>query len=165
MIVKRETLRVQSTGMRPTFHNVTEQVKAAVERSGVQNGVCVVCSHHTTCSVLIQEPSFDETYTGLDYLQQDLLDVLETIIPTCRREGQYMHPGPKITEVAASHGETKPMCLNTDAHLRSVLMGRSESIVIAEGRLDLGNFGQVYFVDLDQTRARQREVQIQIIGE
>ncbi|MDR3051074.1 MAG: secondary thiamine-phosphate synthase enzyme YjbQ [Oscillospiraceae bacterium] len=161
----RESFTVQGKGARPTFHMVTEGVQGIVERSGVQSGICVVYSHHTTCSVMLQECSFDVTYAGLEFLQQDLIEVLENIVPTCRREGQYMHPGPELTKFSALHGENKPQTLNTDAHLRSALLGRSESIVIAEGKLDLGKFGHIYFVDFDQTCARERQVQVQIIGE
>lgn len=113
---------------------------------------------------MTQECSFDTTYTGLEYLQQDLVDVFERIIPTCRKEGQYMHPGPRLTEFSMEHGEDKPQTLNTDAHLRSAIMGRSETIVVMDGRLDLGQFGHVYFVDFDQTCSRERQVQIQIMG-
>ncbi|MDR2020773.1 MAG: secondary thiamine-phosphate synthase enzyme YjbQ [Treponema sp.] len=151
--------------MRPTFCMITDQVKEILGRSGVKNGICVVYSHHTTCSVMTQECSFDEAYTGLEYLQQDLTDVFEKIIPTCRKEGQYMHPGPRAAEFGARHNESKPESLNTDAHLRSVFLGRSESIVIIDGGLDLGEFGHIYFVDFDQTRPRERQVQVQIIGE
>ena len=132
MKLHRETLHVQSTGTRPTFHMITDEVKQAVKNSGILNGICVVYSHHTTCSVMIQECSFDKTYTGLEYLQQDLVDVFESIIPTCRKEGQYMHPGPELTEFSARHGEDKPQTLNTDGHLRSVFLGRSETVVIAD---------------------------------
>jgi thiamine phosphate synthase YjbQ (UPF0047 family) len=45
------------------------------------------------------------------------------------------------------------------------MLGRSESIVVIDGKLDMGRFGHVYFIDFDKTRARDREVQIQIIGE
>jgi thiamine phosphate synthase YjbQ (UPF0047 family) len=76
-----------------------------------------------------------------------------------------MHPGPRAVEFAARHNESKPESLNTDAHLRSAFLGRSESIVIIDGGLDLGEFGHVYFVDFDQTRPRERQVQVQIIGE
>ena len=76
-----------------------------------------------------------------------------------------MHPGPKLTEFSKEHGEDKPETLNTDGHLRSALLGRSETVVLADGRLDLGSFGHIYFVDFDQTRARTRQVQVQIIGE
>lgn len=165
MKVYHESFEVRSTGMRPTFHMITQQVRQILERSGVREGLCVVCSHHTTCSVMIQECSFDTTYTGLEYLQQDLTDVLETLIPTCRREGQYLHPGPQLTEFSRQHGEDKPQTLNTDAHLRSALLGRSESLLVTDGQLDMGSFGHIYFVDFDQTCARTRQVQVRIVGE
>ena len=165
MKIVRETLQFQSLGKRPSFFMITDQVKGILAKSGVKEGLCVVCTHHTTCSVLTQECSFDETYTGLEYLQQDLLDVFESLVPTCRKEGQYMHPGPKATVFADEHNESKPETLNTDAHLRSMFMGRSESIIIAGGSLDLGDFGHIYFVDFDQTRPRNRQVQVQILGE
>lgn len=165
MKVFRDTIKVKSTGMRPTFHTITTQVQDIVQQSNVKNGICVVYSHHTTCSVMTQECSFDKTYNGLEYLQQDLWDIFEKLIPTCRVEGQYMHPGPELTEFSRQHGEDKPETLNTDAHLRSVFLGRSESIVLIEGKLDMGSFGHIYFVDFDQTRARERQVLVQIIGE
>lgn len=160
-----ETFQVTSTGMRPTFHTVTDKVKQIVACSEVKSGICVVYSRHTTCSVMIEEDSFDRAYTGLTYLQQDLTDVFERMIPTCRKEGQYMHPGQALTAFAAEHGEDKPGTLNTDAHLRSSIMGRSETIPIINGKLELGEFGHIYFVDFDHTRARERCVMVQIIGE
>ena len=149
---------------RPHFYKITDEVKQAVAESGVQEGICVVYSHHTTCSVYLQECSFDYTYNGHEYLQQDMLDVLERLVPTCRKEGQYMHPGPGVTEVANSIGEDKPLCLNTDAHLRSPLLGRSETMVVEDGQLDLGRFGHVYFIDFDQTRSRTRQIKIKVLG-
>ena len=165
MKTHREAINVQSQGGCPCYFCITDMVKAALNRSTIRNGICVVYTHHTTCSVMIQEKSFDESHTGQEFLNQDLTDVFETIIPSCRREGQYLHPGPKATDFAAEHGESKKEALNTDAHLRSAFIGRSESIVIMDGELDLGSFGHVYFVDFDQTRPRERTVQVQIIGE
>ena len=164
MKVHRETVKTRSTGLYPTFHKITDEVNEIVKRSGVKDGICVVYSHHTTCSVMTQECSFDIAYNGLEFLQQDLVDILERLVPTCLKEGQYMHPGPEITEYANSIGESKLECLNTDAHLRSVIFGRSESIVIIDGKLDMGQFGHIYFVDFDKTRIRDREVQVQIMG-
>ena len=161
----RESFKVKSKGIRPNFHMITDKVQEIVDKSGVKSGICVVYSHHTTCSVMMQECSFDETYTGLEYLQQDLLDIFERIIPTCRKEGQYMHPGPKLTEFSKEHGEEKPQTLNTDAHLRSVFIGRNETIPVIDGKLDMGSYGHIYFIDFDQTCARERQVEVQIIGE
>lgn len=165
MMVYKESFRVQSDDKMCTFHNVTEQTREMVKRSGVRDGIAVVYSHHTTCCVITQECAFDRSMTGLETLQQDLVDVFEAIVPTCRREGLYLHPGPKALQFAEEHGEDARGCHNTDAHLRSSIVGRSETIVIDGGKLDLGEFGFIYFIDFDQTRARERTVQVMIIGE
>ena len=165
MKIVSESIPLSSPGMRPTFHKITAQVKAILTATQVKSGVCVVYSKHTTCAVIIDEDSIDEAYTGLTYLQQDLADVFEKLIPTCRKEGQYMHPGPLATVFADEHGEDKPGTLNTDGHLRSSIMGRSESIPIIDGNLELGAFGHIYFIDFDHTRPRDRSVIVQIIGE
>ena len=165
MKIHREKIELKSEGGCPNYFCITENVKDILGHSKVNNGICVVYTHHTTCSVMIQERSFDESLTGQEYLNQDLTDIFEEIIPSCRKEGQYLHPGPKAVEFGARHGETKKEVLNTDAHLRSSLIGRSETIVIIDGKLDLGSFGHIYFIDFDQTRPRERTAQVQIIGE
>ncbi len=114
---------------------------------------------------MIQEASDDVNYWGTELLMQDLVGVLEKIIPTCRTEGQYLHPGPLHIEAAKGRKELPSWSLNTDAHLRSILMGRSESIPLVEGKLELGEFGRIYFADFDQVRARERTVRVQIVGE
>ena len=103
--------------------------------------------------------------TGLETLQLDLIEAFERFIPTQRKEGMYLHPGPKALEFAEEHGEDARGCHNTDAHLRSSIIGRSETIVVEDGKPDLGEFGFIYFIDFDQTRARQRTVQVMIIGD
>lgn len=166
MQLYQDSIEVKSEGLHPTFHNVTDQVKEALAKSGIKNGICVVYSHHTTCSVMIQECSHDKTYYGLEYLQQDLCNIMEKLIPTCRVENQYLHPGPKHIEFGDNVGEPGPWTsLNTDGHLRSCLFGRSESIVVEDSKLDLGQFGYIYFVDWDQVRGRGRVVKVSIIGE
>jgi thiamine phosphate synthase YjbQ (UPF0047 family) len=150
---------------RPTFDDVTEQVESILAESGVQNGMLLVFSQHTTCSVLIQEASDDLNYYGTDYLMADLVNVLEKIIPTCQTEGQYLHPGPEHIKAALSRDELASWSLNTDAHLRSVIMGRSVTIPIVDGIMVLGEFGRIYFADFDQVRARKRNVRVEIIGE
>ena len=54
---------------------------------------------------------------------------------------------------------------NTDAHLRSSVIGRNVTIVAVDGEMDLGEFGRIHFIDWDQTRGRTRTVQVMIIGE
>ncbi len=164
-MVYRKDFQVQSRDRAVSFHDVTDRVKDIVKESAVRNGIVVVYSHHTTCSVITQECAFDESMTGLETLQQDLVNVFEEIIPTCRCEGMYLHPGEKAIDFAAEHGEDRFGCHNTDAHLRSSIIGRSVTIVIEDGIPDLGEFGRIHFIDWDQTRARKRTVQVMIIGE
>jgi secondary thiamine-phosphate synthase enzyme len=165
MATHHESFTIQSD-RRPTFHDVTATVKEVVKRSGIRNGITVVYSQHTTCSVLIQEESHDENYWGTKFILQDLVDVLEKLVPTCRTEGQYLHPGPKhIAHATGNLKEEASWSLNTDAHLRSCLLGRSESIPLVDGKLELGQFGVIYFADFDQVRARQRTVRVQIVGD
>ncbi len=164
MIFKKK-YKVQSNDKICTFHNVTALAKDALAESGIKDGILVVYSHHTTCGVITQECAFDMSMTGLETLQQDLLESFEKIIPTQRKEGMYLHPGPKALKFAEEHGEDARGCHNTDAHLISSIIGRSETIVVDGGAMDLGEYGFIYFIDFDKTRARERTVQIMIIGE
>lgn len=164
-MVFRKKFKVQSNDKVCTFHNVTDLAKQTLRESGIQNGIVVVYSHHTTCSVITQECAFDLSMTGLETLQQDLINVMEDWIPTQRSEGMYLHPGQKALVFAEEHGEDNRGCHNTDAHLRSSIIGRSQTIVVENGQMDLGEFGFIYFIDFDQTRARERTVQIMVIGE
>jgi secondary thiamine-phosphate synthase enzyme len=164
MTVYHQEFKIQSD-RRPTFEDVTERVQEGLKQSGINNGILLVYSQHTTCSVLIQEASDDTNYWGTELLMQDLVDVLEKIIPTCRTEGQYHHPGPKHIQAGAGRNELPSWSLNTDAHLRSVLMGRSQTVPVMNGKMELGEFGRIYFADFDQVRARERTVRVQIVGD
>ena len=159
-----EEFKIQSD-RRPTFHDVTDEVARALKTSGFSGGIVLVYSQHTTCSVLIQEQSDDVNYWGEQFILQDMVNILEKLIPTCRTEGQYLHPGPKLIEIASrERHEEASWSLNTDAHLRSVLLGRSVSIPVVDGKMQLGEFGRIYFADFDQVRARERTVRVEIVG-
>ena len=164
-MVFKKAIKLQSNDKIATFHNVTAEAKAAVAESGIKNGIAVVYSHHTTCSVITQECAFDMSMTGLETLQQDLVNCFENWIPTCRYEGQYLHPGKKALVFAEEHGEDNFGCHNTDAHLRSSIIGRNVTIVIENGEMDLGEFGRIHFIDWDQTRGSTRTVQVMVMGE
>ena len=164
MTVFSDSIKVQSVYI-PTFHDVTDFAVQALLKSGIRHGILVVYSQHTTCSIFIQEESHDENYHGTKSIMQDLLNTLQKIAPTCTSEGQYLHPGPKHIQDATRRKELPAWSLNTDAHIRSVIMGRSESIPVNDGKMELGEFGRIYFADFDQVRARERTVRFQIVGE
>ncbi len=161
----KNKISVESNHKEVTFHNVTAEVKETVAKSGIKNGIVVVYSHHTTCSVITQECAFDMSMTGRETLQQDLVDSMEKICPSYTREGLYLHPGPKALKFAEEHGEDARGCHNTEAHLISSIIGRNVTAVIDDGEIDLGEFGFIYFIDWDKTRGRKRSVQIMVIGE
>lgn len=161
----REEVKVLSNNKMPTFHNVTEQAVEIVRKSKIKNGVVNIYSHHTTCCVITQECAFDKSMTGLETLQQDFVDIFQNFIPECYKEGIYLHPGPKALKFAEEHGEDARGCHNTDAHLRSALVGRSETIALINGKIDLGDYGFIYFIDFDKTRGRERTIQVTVIGE
>ena len=164
-MVYRESFKVESRHRAVSFHDVTDQVKEIVKKTGVKDGIVVVYSHHTTCSVITQECAFDMSMTGLETLQQDLVNCFEAWIPTCRTEGMYLHPGKEALIFAEEHGEDNFGCHNTDAHLRSSIIGRNVTIVIENGEPDLGEFGKIHFIDWDQTRGRTRTIQVMVMGE
>ena len=141
-MVFRKEIKLVSKDRAITFHNITKEIKKAVNESGIKNGIVSVYSHHTTCSIITQEQAFDLSVTGLETLQQDFVEALEKIMPDCKREGIYLHPGPK-----------------------AAIIGRSENITLIDGNIDLGDFANVYFIDFDVTRGRNRTVQVTVLGE
>lgn len=164
MAYHHDSITIQSD-RRPTFHDVTEEAMNVVQESGITNGILTVFSQHTTCSVLIQEQSDDVNYWGTQFVLQDMVDGLAKIFPTCSNEGQYLHPGPLHIKIAGEERQEEAFwSLNTDAHLRSVMLGRSVTVPIIDGVLQLGEFGRIYFADFDQVRARERTVRFTVVG-
>ena len=164
-MVFQKSVFLLSDDRKITFHNVTEEVKKAVAESGIKTGIVNVSTPHTTCSVSTQELAFDCCVTGLETLQQDFVECLQKIMPDCVRERSYLHPGPKALAFAELHDEDARGCHNTDAHLRSQLIGRSETVAVIDGEADLGSFGHVFLIDFDTTRQRQRKLRITVMGE
>ena len=162
-MVFNHSFEIQSE-KRPTFHDVTSKVKEYVRNLALDSALVTVYSQHTTCSVLIQEQSDDIDYYGEQFILQDMVHVFEKIVPTCTSNGQYLHPGPRHIDIAKrERGEEAWWSLNTDAHLRSVLLGRSVSIPVENGEMVLGEFGVIYFADFDQVRARKRTVRVCVV--
>ncbi|MCC8166028.1 MAG: secondary thiamine-phosphate synthase enzyme YjbQ [Planctomycetes bacterium] len=165
MPIYHETIAVESAA-RPTFHDISVPVREVFARSGLRNGTILVYTGHTTCSINIQEYSDGQAYTGNELIMQDLANVMSRLIPTCLSESQYLHPCAEHVRIAGKERQEEPVwCLNTDAHLRSVVLGRSVTIPVIDGEIQLGEFGRIFFGDWDQTRARSRKIIVQVTGE
>ncbi|MDH3973004.1 MAG: secondary thiamine-phosphate synthase enzyme YjbQ [Deltaproteobacteria bacterium] len=125
-----------STSKREEFVDITAQVKQAVSESGVSSGICTLFVSHTTAAITINE--------GADpSVKRDMLVYLNKLVPL---RGDYRH-----------------MEGNSDAHIKTSLMGCSESVIIEKGKLLLGTWQAIYFCEFDGPRSRQ--FQIKIIGE
>ncbi|MBA1393896.1 YjbQ family protein [Lactobacillus sp. XV13L] len=156
---------------RPSYHQITSKVQEAINESTISNGICLVQTTHTTCSVYFDEYMHDTNYYGDDYLQIDLNHVLDKIIPRQTTEDfPYLSPGPK--HIAYGMKKTDPnypakewTMLNTDGHLRADILGNSVSLGVKDAKLMTGAVGSIFFVDFDQTRERKRKISIIIIGE
>ena len=132
--------------------DVTQDVRGAVGKSGVQNGMAVVYTPHTTCTVLINERE-----SGFI---KDFQDMLESLVP---KDGPYYrHDDLTIrTEGLEDDPHEFP---NGHSHCRAALIGAaSQSIPIVDGNLLLGRYQSIFFCELD--RAKPRKVFIQVMGE
>ncbi len=165
-MVYSETLEFRSDGKKINYFEITDQVREAVKKSGISNGVVSVITPHTTCSVIYEEMVHDYNLNGFDYLQQDLNDVMDRIVPVHSSERVYNYPGPKHLEFADSIQEgSRWQCLNGDAHLRATLTGNSKSFALINGKLETGSFGYIYMVDWDHVSSHLRHCFVQIMGE
>lgn len=165
MKVFSEKLTLTSVSQRPTYHEITDKVREAIKKSGINDGICVVTTPHTTCSVIFEEYSHDVNYYGEEFLQIDLNNIMDKLVPVCKTEGQYYHPGPEHAKFAEVDMNAHRMyTLNTDAHLRASFFGNSQTFAVNDGRLEVGLVGYIYFVDWDQQRVRDRTCFVQIIG-
>jgi secondary thiamine-phosphate synthase enzyme len=122
------------------FRNITAEVEAAVRASGVREGLCLVNAMHITASVFVND---DEPG-----LHQDLERWLEGLAPHAPT-AHYRHN---------DTGED-----NADAHLKREILGRSVTLAITEGSLDLGTWEQVFYGEFDGRR--RKRVLIKILGE
>ena len=121
------------TRTRTEFLDISAPVSKIVQESKVQSGLAVVFVPHTTAAVTINENADPS-------VQHDILADLNRLIPFA---GPYQH----------SEG-------NSAAHIKSSLVGPSETLLIDNGRLALGTWQGVYFCEFDGPRTRKVWVKI-----
>ncbi len=130
----------------PQFVDITERVEAATRESGLQNGFAVVFSKHTTAAISINEAE--------PHLIKDMEEMLEKMAPSSH---DYEHN--RYAHALSTNGE-RP---NGHAHCQQLLLGASESVPIADGKLVFGVWQRLFLVELDH--GRDREVVVHLVGE
>ena len=125
--MKVEQLQVK-THQREEFVDITGVVQDFVGKSGIEEGLVILFVPHTTAAVTINENADPD-------VKRDILYKLNKEIP--QSDGYH-------------HGEG-----NSDAHVKSSLVGPSLQLIITGGRLLLGTWQGVYFCDFDGPRTRK----------
>ncbi|WP_156286248.1 YjbQ family protein [Oceanivirga salmonicida] len=171
MNIVHSDINIDTVSNRVSYHNITEEVRKLIENSSISDGIIVLTSSHTTCSLYFEEYMHDKNYYGDEYIQVDINNIMEKVVPKCNTETQYFSPGPKhivfgLSLTDPNYPQEKWTMLNTDAHIKSSIFGSSSlTYIIKDGQLRLGSLGSIYFVDWDQLRARKRKINVLIMGQ
>ena len=123
------------TNRRSDLIDITSEVEAAVAKSGIDNGTVIVYCPHTTGGITINENADPDVV-------HDMLSTLDKLIP---QNPSYRH----------IEG-------NSDSHVKSSLVGISETVLIRNGKMQLGTWQGLYFCEFDGPR--NRRVLLQVSG-
>jgi len=116
--------------------DITSDVEKIFSSSEASDGVCVVFTQHTTCGLTVNENADPD-------VQSDMLGFLNRLIP--QQEPHF------------KHGEQ-----NSDAHIKSSLVGSSATVPFEDGKLLLGRWQAIYLCEFDGPR--ERTVILKCIG-
>ncbi|MBN2654679.1 MAG: YjbQ family protein [Nitrospirae bacterium] len=122
-----KTLNIKSRA-KTEFIDITEDLQQIVRESETISGLCVVYVPHTTAGVTVNE--------GADpSVKRDIISSLSRIVPF---DADYKH-----------------MEGNSAAHIKSTLTGVSLTLIVEDGKLELGTWQSVYFCEYDGPRHRR----------
>lgn len=125
-----------STSQKRELIDITPQVQSIVKKSKIGEGMCHVYSMHTSASVIINENADPS-------ICHDTIDALGMLV----KEGVWKHD--KVDG-------------NADAHIKSALMGTSQTVPVKDNRLILGTWQAVSFFELDGPR--ERRICVTVVG-
>jgi len=126
-----------ATNKRNELVDITDKIQGMIDKAGVKDGSVVVFCPHTTAAITINENADPDVV-------HDILLTLSELVPQDR--SGYQH----------SEG-------NSDAHVKSSIIGCSETVLISSGKMKLGTWQGIYFCEFDGPR--RRTVHVQITGE
>ncbi|MBD3234753.1 MAG: YjbQ family protein [candidate division Zixibacteria bacterium] len=115
------------TSNRTELIDITSQVESFLREAGVESGIIVIYTRHTTAGVTINEDADPSVRKDIDKFLRELIPV----------------------DWGFSHAEG-----NSDAHLKSTLVGASETVIIDGSKLLLGRWQGIYFCEFDGPRSR-----------
>lgn len=141
MKVDRETVAL-TLEERTEFLDITKQIRDAVQKHPISDGIVLVNSLHATVALFMNE------FQGA--LIEDLKKMMSGLVG--ERNG-YRHDNPRYSDCERG---------NAHAYLRAALLGRSVAVGLSDGELLLGRFQSIIFAELDGPR--QRAIDIQVTG-
>ncbi len=111
--------------------NITDKVRAAVKDSGVKEGICVLYVPHTTAALAIN--------SGMDAnTAVDVIEEIHRLVPT-RADFHHIYDTPA----------------DASGHIKAVLVGGSQTVIVTEGNVLLGSSQSIFFYEFDGPRNRQ----------
>ena len=131
--MKTSDIQVQ-TNDRYEFLSITDDIKRAVRESGVDEGVCLVSSTHTTAAVTVNEDHDRD-------VSRDLAAACQAFVGSL--------------DVRFEHAEG-----NSDSHLLTSLFGQSQRLLVRGGEPDLGRWQGIFLAEFDGPRSRTVRIAI-----
>lgn len=129
------------------FIDITQEIEEQIAEAGVHAGLMNIQTLHTTTAIILNENE--------PCLLHDMKTVLERIAP---RHGEYRHNDFTIRTGNLPPDEPK----NGDSHCKALFLSSSQTVNIQNGRLQLGTWQRVFFVELDGPRSRR--IALTILG-
>ncbi len=130
------------------FIDLTDRLNGLIAHAGLGAGILNVQTLHTTTAIVVNEHE--------PLLLADFKALLEASAPD---DGRYRHDDPTARTVNLTDGERK----NGHAHCRALLLPSSACLNVIGGRLRLGRWQRVFFVELDGPR--ERGVSVAVLGD
>ncbi len=140
--------RIRIVTERPTeFIDLTDGLQRLVADAGIVTGYANIHSLHTTAAIVVNEHE--------PLLLEDFVSILEQVAPD---DGRYQHDNGTVRTVNLTPAERR----NGHAHCRSLFLGSSTCLNVADGRLVLGRWQRIFLAEQDGPRAR--EISVLMVG-
>lgn len=89
MKIFHDDIKVNTVSNRVSYHCITKDAQELINKSEINDGIIVLSSSHTTCSLFFEEYMHDKNYYGDEYIQVDINNIMEKVVPKCNTETQY----------------------------------------------------------------------------